>query len=104
MELHGLKQSESSNTTDKQTYSDEETLIEIIDNEVEEPFKVLREEKEYSIIMGNYKVAKGFKSVEEARSYMEHDTWEMRITIMSAITEIMEREREINKVKSLIKN
>ena len=79
--------------TNNKDYS-EETLREQWDVE-ETPFTIVRNEAEYMVVMGKFRISDTFKTKKEAVEYAKDKSWERILQVMSVMIEAYPNLKEI---------
>lgn len=89
----GLKHLDKSNTMDKQESSSKK-LVEI--NEVPNtPFAIVREEKIYTVILGQHKISPPFDNKKDAEKYSKKFDWEILMQVVAVMIEKYKQVEEI---------
>jgi len=75
----------------------QESTLEVEVKEVEgTPFRIVRNKKEVSIVMGDQVVKKDFKNVEDAEMYIEEKPWELILIAGAVYSEFINKIRKEN--------
>ena len=82
-----------SNKSNSQENQDKATCLVNISEVEGTPFKIVNNEGNIMLIMGDNVLAQGFESEDKAREYVKADSWELRLTAGAIYNEY------INKVK-----
>ena len=79
-------QTSAEEAENKEPYSENETRVYTVENT---PFKVVKNENKWIIVMREYKVStQEFNSVEEAEEYIHEKNWELILNSVMAYNEI----------------
>lgn len=74
-----------------------ESTLEVEVKEVEgTPFRIVRNKKEVSIVMGDQVVKKGFESIKDAEEYIEKKPWELILIAGAIYSEFINKIRKDN--------
>ena len=75
----------------------EQSTLEVEIKEVEgTPFRIVRNEKEVSIIMGDQVLKRGFYKIEEAEEYINEKPWELILIAGAIYSEFITKIRKEN--------
>ena len=75
----------------------QESNLEVEIKEVEgTPFRIVRNEKEVSIIMGDQVLKRGFNEIEEAEDYVASKPWELILIAGAVYNEFITKIRKEN--------
>lgn len=88
---------------DKQNYnSNEKALVEVVDIEGS-PFKAIKNEKEWHVVLGRYRLTEALESFEKCKEDAQRTDWNRLIQVMTIVADnsqvTMEALREIQEMQ-----